>query len=727
MAGFGFGFGAGTRSAAFPPPSMVPFGVEIAPSAGFNGTAGSGFGEAYGVVPVDPTRTTAKPACRLLTPPNQSFTDHMLVGVLAMANDSGSLLDNLGLEKVIVHFEGRTAEILMPSWQTFASSAGDPVTYFGWWCFLKHGGVNGHGRVYFEAVPKDASMQRRVIGPFTFSAVTTRYDRELAVTPSLPEIVGSRYQTLNTAVQYAKTQGDQNPLITITEAGTYAMLDSSPTAYNRNGYCHITASVPGVVIGYPDPPTPSIPQGLMECARLKLHLFGPNLTLDYANFGQFQGDLSLTGHDHWFDGITMTNTNGRESFFQGRIRTGGLRVRGAAWFTECIVSDLEDPLPRANLIRGCTCSRLMNNCVNAALAVVQSTFDDHSTGFFNNNDPAFTVVYTGTEAIATIAKRGGAQGLTRGDGVGLYRVTIGSTVHDFEVGDTNSGYWAGTLGDGFTFGDVVAWLNTLPDISAALVISDDRAASTGGLGPNDNGDGQFGTKGQGWGFPSNATTVALDIKTVKTITSYFDFHGDWYQHGTGTLENVIVWGNRVWGVEGQIVFLSPTGGSPIQRDMFFVGNGFHRPDSPITGTVDGEGNASQWGRPGSGNLTVSHVVLAHNSWAGQRLLLRGGSGNVVDSYSILKNCAMPTIGADTVGWAGVAIDGVHLRDASIIPAIGTNYSTGGASSLDFYSNASAGDFTPIGPLLDNLSAPVVAFDLNRNRFAQLAPRGALSS
>ena len=65
------------------------FVQNLEPSAGWNGTAATGFGGAYGAVPTDPTRTTAKPALRLLVPPGQRFTDTLVVGVAAAANNAG--------------------------------------------------------------------------------------------------------------------------------------------------------------------------------------------------------------------------------------------------------------------------------------------------------------------------------------------------------------------------------------------------------------------------------------------------------------------------------------------------------------------------------------------------------------------------------------------------------------------------------------------------------------
>ena len=67
------------------------------PAQGWTGTAGSGFASA----PTDPVRLTAKPAMRLIVPPNQAYTDSVLVGVSAFANDGGSMLENLGIRRSV--------------------------------------------------------------------------------------------------------------------------------------------------------------------------------------------------------------------------------------------------------------------------------------------------------------------------------------------------------------------------------------------------------------------------------------------------------------------------------------------------------------------------------------------------------------------------------------------------------------------------------------------------
>ena len=165
-------------------------------------------------------RTTAKPAIRLLVLPNQFFDGELLVGVYAGANDGGSLYTNMGLSHVTLHFEGTSTSITQPSLATFNDANGNPVTYFGWWAKLqKPAGISGEAQLYFEAVPRDTSMQSRVIGPYSFfphnvfPATGTLHDYELAVAPNQAQIAGQRYTSFANALGFLRNESLSNTLL----------------------------------------------------------------------------------------------------------------------------------------------------------------------------------------------------------------------------------------------------------------------------------------------------------------------------------------------------------------------------------------------------------------------------------------------------------------------------------------------------------------------------------
>lgn len=719
MSWHGIGLISGSWTPRFNPGIFQTPPPQVRPSQQWIGQPGTGFA----AVPLDPARTTAKPACRLLTPPFQWFTDTLDVGVMAAANENASLANNLGIAHVIFHFEGGSAVIEEPTWRTILTRRG-PRTYLGWWARLKRPLMKtGHGHLYVEAVPRDATMQTRVIGPFIFSPQSSAYDMQLTVEPSKAAITGQRYQTLSAAAQFARNQGAVNPLITITEPGLYQLIDGTPNAWSRNGYCNITSTVPAVQgmprvwIGTSSEANPDV---TMPDARMKLHIFGPNIGLDFRNMQQFSRGTGGVGFDHWLDGITITSTapNGRDQLWRDGLRYATRIIQGRPFFTECDISEVLGPCNLANLVRGCNLRRTLDDAITEALCVVQSTFDDHNASFWNANTPLFTIRYDGPESVATLSRRGGVRGADTGNGVGMFRVTIGTTNHDRVVGDGTAPYWNRSLGDSYLFSEVVDWLNTLPGITAVLLDTVPRQANASGLGPADSSETPRGTVGRGWGFPGHATGP-LDIKAqTRTVVSMWDLHGDWYQHAGGNLENVIVWGNRATNFLGQMVFLSPTG-TAAARDVIFFGNGLH--------VIPTDGNQSQIGRDGTA-YTASHVVIAHNSWARQSIRLRGNANNpAANVYNLIKNNAVQGISRSIAGnWPGLVIDGNHFPAGSAGPAGQTNSTFAGASSVEFYMNVDAGDFRPAAPLLDNMGAPAMRSDFNRLEWAEPGPVGALS-
>ena len=274
MAGFGLGFGSRSMSRQYSALGQnVPVST-LTPSGRWNGTAGSGFA---GAPPIDPVRTTAKPACRLLVPPNQYFTDELVIGVWAGANNQGSMLDDLGLERVVAHCEGTSFVIEAPSFYLFEDANGNQVRYFGWWAVLQHPGAHGHAHVYFEAVPKDPTMQSRVIGPYQFSPQPSLHDFTIEVAATPAQISGARYKSVAAALNYLTAMAAQNPLITITESFTGDLGSANLYAGGR-GYTTITATAPVVF------KKPALLPGAASLFRPGvdgLWFRGPNITFDF--------------------------------------------------------------------------------------------------------------------------------------------------------------------------------------------------------------------------------------------------------------------------------------------------------------------------------------------------------------------------------------------------------------------------------------------------------------
>ncbi len=627
---------------------------------------------------------------------------------MAAANDSGSLFNTLGIADVTFHYEGNSVTVTSPSWHTIPTQLG-PRTYFGWWVRLKKpAGVAGHGHLYVEATARDGTMQKRVIGPYTFSPQGTLHDAELTIAPSQAQIVGQRYQSLTNAIAWVKANARVNPLLTITEPGAYVFGNSTGELYTNPGYVNVTATVP-VSIG----PTAFEGTGNLRNDRAKLHIFGPNITMDFRYGAVMEHSAAVPASvaqlSPWLDGVTITTSEplGSDADFADlgiprSVLNAVLFVSGP-WFTEVSLDGLHNSMIGAKVIRGCVVSDVGADIANSASLILQSRFEGSTNNFWNDDRPAFSVQYTGPEATATIARSGNVMG-TNG---GIWTVKIGANTFTRDTG--RPAFF--TTAQSRLFGELVAWLNTLPDITATLLIEPfDRIASSGTLP---------GFAGQGFGDTS--------IKTAPlTVVSNLDIHGDFYQHQAGgNLENSIIAFNEVLDYEVQIIFLSPPNPAPrSELDVMIFGNVFHAPGN-VTDPVVLIGG-SQWGRP-SLPLPASHVVIAHNTWVNQQFLIRNeGGGLAADAYCLMRNNVIPNISVIGGDVPNLTIDGLHLfASGAVAPAQAVNVTISG-SPASLFADADAFNFSPAGELLAGLRTAALTVDFNKAVFPASAPVGALA-
>ena len=672
MAGPLFGFGQAARSRFLhavhgaAPVQLVP---QLQPAAAWSGVAGSGFVSP----PVNPARTTAKPACRLLIPDRQAFTNQILVGVYAGANNGGSLLQTLGLSKVVFHYEGQSAEVTAPSYQTFNDANGQAVTYLGWWCWLQHSGTNGQAQLYVEAVPRDSTMQKRVIGPHVFLPSPALYDFDLTVAPSQPEIAGTRYQSVGNALNYLRLQSAQHPRITITEARSDYTLGSIIPYTGAAGRCVIEASVPATFA------LTSGTKGGMRPRYGNLHLRGGNITFDMRYITNLQLDegVTATSPTPVLDGVHFINSGGRGEYWDKGPRPTGWVVRGGPWFLECTFDNTSNTCLSAtaatNLVRGCVGTVLTGDCVTGVSCVIGSRFDDCDSSAFKNDLNAMTVSYTGAAASATLALSGTNDAATRtftakagGTSVGTYTVVNNNPAGNYDVAD------------------VVAWLNTLPGWTATLLDDSRRATALGLVG------------GAGTGFGDT------DVKSAPlTLMTQFDIHPDWFQDGALD-ENCVLVDNVALNLTGQELFITQTA-----RDFLVINNVFHRKP----------GNTAYFSQFFG---THSHVVVAHNSWTDQDLWLKDSSAYNPDTYSLIANNAFASISLMTAD-ADLVVKGNHFASGATVR--GTDGSVGGTKS-SLYVAADAGNFTPAGALLAANKVPVVQHGPGGGSRGGYAPAGA---
>ncbi|WP_086606503.1 hypothetical protein [Erythrobacter donghaensis] len=670
------------------------------PSPGWTGVAGSGFG----TVPTDPVRTTAKPALRLIVPPNQRFTDGLRVGVLAFALDGETLVG--GIDRVRFHFEGATRDVLAPTYNRVTDANGVTRLYLAYWVTLrKPDGVEGNANLFVEAIPADAMLQRRVIGPYRFSPRSTLFDAQVTVSPSQPEQAGRNYHTVGAAISFHRSAGHDATLITVTEALTedLSATMSSSTAYAGENYCTVTATAP---VTFAKPALGSLPAAQFRPGVNRLHFKGENIIFDMRHVSAIWSETNVDG-EHWFDGCRFINSAGRGALWRAGSRTRdlGFLVRGSPWYTEVAFADLPDCCNLANLVRGCSATRAFNDFAGDARCVVYNRIDDlDSTVDWLKDQPAMQVTYTGTQTTATFALTGGNEATSR-----TFTAKWGSNTANFVVGITEARqaiadaatYNAATAGEGYYIRNVVDWLNSLPGWSATVLDNSRRAAAAS----------LAGLKGTGF--------TARNVKnTMLPIVTCFDLHGDFYQQRfNGLTENCIIAFNRGRAMRGQNIFLSSTPGPCL--DFIVLDNAFANvPET--TGYALYTSVSSQCDRS-----VHSHVVFAHNSFPTQLLRLRTDNpAYQPDRYCLVANNAMLNI-----LWQGAADTDVKIRnnviDAGYTAPAGSTGTVIGGSYLTKFANALGGDFRPAGQLAATAAAPIARLDPDYQALVLSAPVGAL--
>lgn len=680
MGGFGYGFGRLTRRRASRRETK-PATPRLLPSPQWNGVAGSGFAS----LPVDPQRLTAKPAMRLVVPPDQFFTQATFVGVVAGANHQGSLLDNMGLAGVMVHYEGNRRLIAEPTWHSYHDANGTERSCFGWWAQLLHDGRTGDGEVYFEAIPLDPAMQRRVIGPFRFYPAHSLHDCELSVIPGAGAIAGSSYPTIGDALAYLAASNAQNPRITIRGGGTIDMEAGPPAPYKGKGYCTIVAEE-SVTIGRSGFTTEAA--AILRTRYDGLRFCGANITIDARHISSiYQEDPA--GRQHWLDGITIVNSAGRNAMWRSAPRKLSQFVRNAPWFTECVIDGLPNAANGASLVRGCWLKNGYHDVASDAACVVHTRTADWDSSFWSSDVPAMTVSYAGPEATATLELAGGNEAATR-----TFTARWGNNSATFTIGTSETMEASGN----YLVSHVANWLGGLGAGFTANVLDNTRRAAACSLA----------------GMAGREFTEQNVKDTTLQIVTQFDVHSDWHQQNNGRIaENCVLAHNISTGLVTQNIFLTATGGA---RDFLIFNNAFD--NKTLTGTYNSYTSISS-----QLAFAKSHVVIAHNSMASQALGLRGDQSYADDGWCLIANNSLRDL-----AWPGTRngtgrITDNHLQEGALGIALGLGTFTGGTREQNFIDSA-VGNFAARSALHATQRAPVVALDRQGNKRGQINSVGS---
>lgn len=668
---------------------QVPF---LVPGGNWSGEPGSGFS----VVPTDPLRVTAKPALRLITVPSQRYSNRTLVGAIAFANDGGTLIG--GIDRVRFQFEGRSVDVVEPTWHRIPDANGIERSYFGYWVNLRKAGpASGEALLYVEAIPADATMQNRVIGPFSYFPAATAHDLELEIAATPDEVAGERYKTLQAALLYCRQVSAQAPLVTFTES-TFSTTYSAthPRTDGFPGWATITHA-PGVTVTFGKPAFETDNPSWRTYMN-RLHFKGSGLVFDFRNVSFWRIEETYT---YWLDGVRVINSDpaGVQALW-----AKGPRPTGFLFDINCYYTEVHAEWSW-NLFQVCQLSR--GNLVEQALndlhfsprgpVVFNRVINGNNTAWWNQRDtPAMTLTYntaTGNGSAATVSRSGGVNANT----TWTFRVD-GATVGTFTLLDQ----WTEYLGTQYNVSDLVNYVNgTLAGIDpgfSAVLLDDTRKGAW--LGLKDLNGKSFGQQ-----------NIA---DTTLNLFCEFDLHADFVQLGdSGTFESTIVAFNevRAWG--GQIIWL---GGNSLERtinDAAIVGNLFR-------------GGASGW-RSHVKERTLSHVVICHNTWVDQVFSMASDTAIWEGKYSLIANNTAPgmqgTAGTVTVKNNHVEVAGDRAGSGSTISG-SVNDTVGGTGATNFI-DAVGGDFRPAGELLANQKAPVWSWPTQGLEQTAASPAGAV--
>ncbi|MEO1324839.1 MAG: hypothetical protein AAFV59_17750, partial [Pseudomonadota bacterium] len=673
MVGFGFGTGFGnefSRYAHFS--SSEPLNESLRPSSDWDGSPSSGFDS----VPTDPVRTTAKPVCRLLTPPRQAVKIANVIGVFAAANDNGSLRTNLGISHVDFHCEGNVVRVDAPTFRTFERADGSTYQVLGWWVTLSRPATkSGTANVYIEAVPNDPSMQPRVTGPFSFIMASTEFDYDVTVAAT----GGADFLTMKDAFTHLRVQNAQHPRVRILEAGEYELGNAQ--GHSPAGWCRIEASAPVTFLQAP-------PEIEGDFTRFRpgmdsLHFKGSEITIDFAETLEFYSELA--NGEHWLDGIQIIQSRGRENLWRKRPRNIiPALFRNGAWFTDCNVSDVNDAFDKAPLVCGCRTSSTWADLAQDARCFVANEVQDHSSAFYYTNVDAMSIDYTGS-GTPTVSIRNAPRSLIlRVDGTDIGSFTFDGSEQAF-IEDTN-----------YRVASAVDWVNSQAGWSATL-LDDTR------FGPSLSPPGT--TNGN----------AAEDIAVPATLPTHFDIHSDIYQLPIlpEFRENMVFAFNRFWQIDAQNIFIQD---QPGVLDSVVIANALYN----NLGTLD-EGLQSDLGG------MISHGVFAHNTMATQRARIPA-DGQGGDAYSLIANnviLRMTVRNGDPIP-PSLTVKDNHVMQGVGLPQ-GIDGTSSGGDSSNLFLDAINGDFTPNGELLANAAPPSLAFDLLADEFPTASSKGAIAA
>lgn len=422
-----------------PPAPPVPPSGKLIAGAGWDGTVSSGWGVSGGEeVPVDPTRTTAKPWAQLLMADYEAISgSSFLISV-----DAGTSEIAGGVDYVRFYCNGAYLDVFDETYNMATAVDGTSD-----WRYCYNAPFDcenaiaryptGSVQVYVEVVPNNPLLQHRVIGPFTFhprAACANQLDvgsgkaveKILYCKPSaVSDTAGVRYNSLKKCLDWCVSNYSSTKLVKIIceESGDYKLASVTTETVGANARTHWTIiealdGVSNVVMG----------DGLTV-----INSFGAGMQYDLLTWGKGTkydwGKASPNGV-----GQSLRNNTTRSMRWQcceltcggfpasfGGTDTGinsllnGLTVPGYfvasqsgtafmnVYFENCYIHDMPDYcFLTSRLVRGCTVDMIGGSCFEsiwgAAHNVTASRVGGPWTTLLTPED-AIQLTYTGSDTV----------------------------------------------------------------------------------------------------------------------------------------------------------------------------------------------------------------------------------------------------------------------------------------------------------------------------------------
>jgi len=491
-------------------PVVSPTPPTLRPSASWTGVPSSGYA---GLPPVDPPRTTAKPSLRMASAWGARIsgsTYRIYVDAECAGLASGTAF---GVAAVNGYLEGGSAAATFGQYSyAHPADATKTVTIQCYAfdidvasCVAAH--ANGGVDFYAEAIPRDTTMQKRVIGPFRFYPRSTQYSGQYDVG------VGQTYSTRRQAIAAIVAANEEAPLILYHTTANYEAEDCSAYGAYAGQKGFITEkAAPGV--------TATISRAVFPTGVDDNSMFwdpgpdgiewGPGIVLDPRNWSFIKNHNQTLNdglkHGHRLNGCQVINSEGTldSYYWNGRPRPSGL------WSAPGFIEDSTIKW----LVGGMSGTFLCRNvAVRGNLREAAANCYYQNKVFMNGWD-AWT--FWSPKVVMTLAYTGpgvGRHWITGSQPTSAPGAVFHLSVNGVETHTIQLGFYPGD--PNFSQSQLAATINAFGDGWVAAKVLDGPAASQQqgvDTGPNTSGLG----------------TPTVVGSTPVTISAAYDFHQDYW-------------------------------------------------------------------------------------------------------------------------------------------------------------------------------------------------------